>query len=359
MKIFATFLPQFHQIEENDKWWGKGFTEWTNVKKALPLFKKHIQPKHPLNNNYYNLLDKETVVWQTKLMHEYGIEGFMYYHYYFNGKLIMEKPAENLLKWKEIEQPFFFCWANHKWVKTKKNVKETLIDMEYGNIDVWEKHFSYLLPFFKDNRYEKNNNCPLFMIFRPLFPEKNKMIEYFDKRCKEEGFNGICLIESFDGGDIKLLKNRKSEQTKFFYYREPTFSQNTFDIEYRTLMSRLAFKIRALGRKCGLYHKPRIYDGKKLIDLKLKRDFVDDEIIHGICFEWDNTPRHKERGYIITPFSENDFQKYMKKIQNDEYFIINAWNEWCEGMMLEPTEEEGYKYLEWIRHFKEMNNQMR
>lgn len=119
---------------------GKGFTEWTNVKKARPLFKGHIQPIHPLNNNYYNLMDKGTVEWQTQLMKKYGLTGMIYYHYYFCGKKLLEKPAENLLKWKDIEQPFFFCWANHSWRKTWNGTSELLVEQTYGNEKEWEEH---------------------------------------------------------------------------------------------------------------------------------------------------------------------------------------------------------------------------
>ena len=132
MRIFATFLPQFHSIPENDEWWGRGFTEWNNVRKMRPLFRGHKQPVHPLNNNYYDLLEKNTVIWQTELMNEYGIDGLMYYHYWFNGKMLLEKPAENLLRWKDIDQPFFFCWANHSWIKKSEN--QILIEMKYGNM---------------------------------------------------------------------------------------------------------------------------------------------------------------------------------------------------------------------------------
>ena len=114
MKIFSFFLPQFHSIPENDDWWGKGFTEWTNVKSAKPLYYGHEQPQVPLNDNYYNLLKRETVEWQTKLMHEYHLDGMIYYHYYFKGKMLLEKPAENLLKWKDINQP--------QWGQLKINI---------------------------------------------------------------------------------------------------------------------------------------------------------------------------------------------------------------------------------------------
>ena len=145
MKKFAFYLPQFHEIEDNNRWWGKGFTEWTHVRQARPLYKGHIQPIKPFNNNYYNLLEKQTVEWQNDLMHKYKIDGLIYYHYYFCGKTLLEKPAENLLKWKEIDQPFFFCWANHTWYKAKNKTRKALIEQQYGNEKDWANHFSYLL----------------------------------------------------------------------------------------------------------------------------------------------------------------------------------------------------------------------
>ena len=144
MKKFAIFLPQFYETKENNKWWGKGFTEWVSVRNAKPLYKGHLQPKLPLEG-YYNMLDKETMENQADLMHKYKIDGMVYYHYYFDGKLLLEKPAENLLKWKDIEEPFFFCWANHTWYKAVDGKKEVLIEQTYGDIKSWEKHFKYCL----------------------------------------------------------------------------------------------------------------------------------------------------------------------------------------------------------------------
>ena len=118
MKIIAFYLPQYHQTPENDEWWEEGFTEWTNVKRAKAIHKKQIQPKIPLNNNYYDLMDKKVVEWQTDLMHQYGVYGFCYFHYWFTGKKLLYRPAENLLKWKDINQPFCFEWANSTWART-------------------------------------------------------------------------------------------------------------------------------------------------------------------------------------------------------------------------------------------------
>lgn len=357
MKIFAFFLPQFHEIPENNEWWGQGFTEWVNVKRAESLYKNHQQPKRPLNDNYYNLLEKDTVEWQTKLLNEYNVDGLIYYHYYFTGKKLLEKPAENLLQWKDIPQHFFFCWANHTWYRSWNNSKEVLIEQRYGTEDEWEEHFVYLLPFFKDDRYEKKDNKPVFMIYDPSFEEKDRMIEYFDKRCKENGFDGICIIETYSARnwpiDFENMKENKSSHTEYIFLREPGFGHYLYLQESKYSLTRIVNKIkRELGQR-GYKNFVQQYDGNKLYDMQQKHYFQGKDIIHGLAFEWDNTPRHKQRGYIITPVDKKHFFSYMDMISHEEYVFINAWNEWAEGMMLEPTEENGCKYLEWIKEWTE------
>ena len=347
MRKFAFYLPQFHEIFENNKWWGEGFTEWTNVKKAKPLFKGHQQPKEPLNDNYYNLLDIETVKWQTNLMKEYDIDGLIYYHYYFNGKLLLEKPVENLLKNKDIDQKFFFCWANHTWYRSWQGSKEVLIEQTYGSEEDWEKHFQYLLPFFKDERYEKKDNMPLFMLFKSDFDCKNNYLKYLNKRCIEEGFNGIYAIESFLDGkynwpnDLQESINNMSSVTKKLLLREPNTALNIYNTKLIYKPLKVINRIRKI-----LYKTPSIYNGNLLYRI-INKEPINNEIIHSLFFEWDNTPRHKERGYIITPPSEGLFIKILNKYKDEEYVFFNAWNEWAEGMMLEPTKGNGYKYLEW------------
>ena len=145
MKIIAFYLPQFHCFPENDAWWGTGFTEWNNVRSAQPLFKNHNQPRVPLDNNYYDLTETENLRWQAHLAQKYGVYGFCYYHYWFNGKLLMEKPMEQMLSDKEIQLPFCICWANENWTKAwAKRSKEVLIAQNYENKEDWKKHFEYL-----------------------------------------------------------------------------------------------------------------------------------------------------------------------------------------------------------------------
>ena len=355
MKKFAIYLPQFHEIEENNLWWGEGFTEWTNVKSAKKLFDKHIQPQVPLAQNYYDLLDKKTVGWQTELANKYGVDGFIYYHYYFEGKLIMEKPAENLLKWKDINQRFFFCWANHTWLKGHGDNREVLIEQTYGDEQSWEQHFNYLLPFFKDDRYEKCNNKPMFMIYMAELPNKKAMLDYFDKKCKENGFDGIYVIETYMGDlsakDINSFLKLMTEQSKLIYLREPNVGVRLY--MNKNPLYRLKQKIL---KNLSLNFPGKwvaTISGNKLFDLVTRYYdvvFENYKLSHGVYFAWDNTPRHGKRGYIITEPSENKFREYAIKLQ-DEYVFINAWNEWAEGMMMEPTEYNKFKYLEWVNKY--------
>lgn len=359
MRKFAFFLPQFHEIQENNLWWGKGFTEWQKVKSAKKLYYSHPQPQVPLNKNYYNLLDKNTVQWQTELMNKYGIDGFIYYHYYFQGKMLLEKPAENLLSWKDIDQPFFFCWANHSWYRSWEGSKELLLEQKYGDIMDWQAHFDYLLPFFKDTRYEKKDNKPLFMIFNPRFKEEPEIFQFFDQKCRENGFNGICLIESYMGPNWASRANNNVNKIvkvpDYIFLREPGFGTWLYKEKIKYTPMRVIRKIKRELAKRNISMCVDKYNGNRLYKWMTKYQPEDKNIIRGAFFEWDNTPRHSIRGYIITPPCKQKFFNYMNSRKQDDYIFFNAWNEWAEGMMLEPTERNGYKYLEWIQEWTELN----
>lgn len=180
-KTIAIYLPQYHRVKENDEWWGEGFTEWTAVKQAESYYEGHSQPRVPLNENYYDLDDKHTLEWQAALARQYGIYGFCFYHYYFkNGRKILERPAENLLRWRDILLRYCFSWANMSWVRTWHNFtirgswaskfeqyvegeSSVLLEQKYGEEADWIAHFNYLLPFFKDERYIKIDDKPFFV----------------------------------------------------------------------------------------------------------------------------------------------------------------------------------------------------
>jgi hypothetical protein len=364
VKIYAYYLPQFHCIPENDEWWGKGFTEWTNVRKAKPLFKNHKQPVHPYNDYYYRLDDPNTLRWQAKLASDYKVDGMIFYHYYFAGKKLLEKPAELLLQNKDIPMNFFFCWANHSWYRTWEGSKTLLMEQVYGSEDDWEQHFQYLLPFFLDNRYEKRNNKPLLLLFKCDFPEKKAMFEYFNRRCLENGFSGICVIESFNYSkdnkfksfEFKMAEFRKQlcTQSEFVQIRQPDSALDLYRNLPSNYFSRLLNILGKQSRKLKIKYVEK-YDGEKLFETMIKKHYYDDDIINGLFMRWDNTSRHGLRGYLITPPQKSTFMNYLECVKDEEYLFVNAWNEWCEGMMLEPTVEEGFKYLEWIKEFKTKN----
>ncbi len=358
MKLFALYLPQFHIIPENDKWWGKDFTEWVNVRKAKPLFRGHQQPIAPLDNVYYDLLNKETVERQTQQMHAYGVDGMIYYHYYFKGKKLLEKPAENLLKWKDIQQPFFFCWANHSWNRSWNGSRELLMEQTYGTQEDWRAHFDYLLPFFKDERYEKRDNKPVFMIYHGDFSEKHQMMDCFDNWCKDVGFDGIYIIEECfraDADYIAEIRNNISHQTQKLFIAQPLAGRlMTYD-SGNWLLEKLKWQIHKLRQK-GIIKSVELYSGSKIYRTMIKSAPFNKDMIPGAFFEWDNTPRHKTRGYIITPPNKELFLEYMNKVSDSDYLFLNAWNEWAEGMVLEPTAHNGYKYLEWIQEWKQEYN---
>lgn len=167
VKLIAFHLPQYHTFPENDQWWGKGFTEWTNTRKAVPLYKGHYQPRTPLNKNYYQLDRLDDILWQMDLAKKYNVYGFCYYHYWFNGKLLLNKPLELLRDYNGDKLPYFFCWANEPWTRAwEGNTKKVLMPQEYGNQPEWEEHFQYLLTFFRDSAYMKKENMPLLVLYR-------------------------------------------------------------------------------------------------------------------------------------------------------------------------------------------------
>lgn len=197
IKTIAFYLPQYHAIPENDKFWGKGFTEWVNTKKATPLFEGHYQPKVPLNENYYNLLDDDVKIWQANLAKKYGVFGFCYYHYWFkDGKKLLEKPLEQMLQNKDVDIPFCMSWANENWSKRWDGGNQEIIaEQDYGTEDDWKKHLLYMVQFFKDERYITLNGDPVFLIYKPEeIPDLHRMVTYWQSEIKKFGFNRICLM---------------------------------------------------------------------------------------------------------------------------------------------------------------------
>lgn len=365
MKIIAFYLPQFHEIEENNRWWGDGFTEWTNVRRAKPLYKGHYQPRIPLNKRYYNLLDPETRQWQADIAKKHGVYGFCYYHYWFNGAMLLEKPAEEMLRLKKPDMPFCFSWANESWTRAwKGKEREILISQEYGEEQDWIEHFEYLLPFFMDRRYILVDEKPLFVIYRPeLMPCCNQMIDCWQEQAKKNGLKGLTIAYQ----NVHFNRLDEKDESRFDYGIEyqPAYAFTDYSDDYRSrLFKRLFTVFRRKIRKVSsvLLGKP---DMSKRLDLNydelwryvLAREPNNEKKIPGAFVDWDNSPRHKERGCIYRGASPEKFQVYLsqqiaraKNVYHKDMLFLFAWNEWAEGGYLEPDEKYGYAYLEAIKN---------
>lgn len=361
MKTIAFYLPQFHEIELNNIHHGKGFTEWTNVKKAVPLYQNHNQPRIPLDDNYYNLLDKDTLIWQTDLARKYNIYGFCMYHYWYSGKKLLEKPIELYLNTKNANLPFCLCWANHSWSKTWTQSTEIMQLQTYGDESEWKDHFEYLLPFFKDSRYIKNDNKPLFVIYLPQdIPNCKRRFELYNKLAIENGFAGI----DFAFQEVKFASNPKNDIEHFSYGIE--YQPGYAIYNYR---SKIEQTIRNTGLKILDFIEKKFHIGFN-INLKKneKLDYVtineriiktkplNKKMIPGCFVDFDNTPRKKEFGMSFINNTPENFEKYFrlqvqraKEVYKKDMLFITAWNEWAEGAYLEPDTKNNYKYLEIIK----------
>lgn len=367
MKIIALYLPQFHNIPENDEWWGKGFTEWVNVKAAEPMFNGHKQPRIPLNNNYYDLLDVDVQKWQADIAKEHGVYGFCYYHYWFSGKMLLEKPMEQMLNHPEIDIPFCICWANENWTKAwVGDEKKVLIEQQYGGKDEWVRHFEYLLPFFADDRYIKIEGKPFLFIYKAeSIPCLKEMLNCWQEEAQKAGFPGI----HFACRDSAINSEQFTDETSFASIIEWQPSAAISYAESRKLHTVILRKVKklvhaVLGLHLGNpFRKMRSeYTSVEKIDYEdvwekvLSMPPVRQNSIPGAFCMWDNTPRHGRRGSVFTGSSPEKFQKSLSKqiqrardIYNSDYMIIFAWNEWAEGGYLEPDEENGFGYLQAIR----------
>ncbi|MEJ5264855.1 MAG: glycoside hydrolase family 99-like domain-containing protein [Bacteroidales bacterium] len=353
IKFIAFYLPQFHEIEENNRWWGPGFTEWTNTRRAQPIFKGHRQPRVPLNNNYYDLSVIEPLKHQAELARRYGIFGFCFYHYWFNGKLLLEKPAENLLQHKDIQINFCFSWANEPWTRTWSGKgNEVLMPQNYGDKDDWIRHFNYLLPFFQDERYIKVDGQPMFLIYKSKSIENCKeMMETWIELAKQHGMPGIHFVETLRDASPDSRMLPFSAKVEF----EPARSFNNDYVSLNIKRIR-RLVIRTLNKLFGTSIPYYAVIEFKNIANKSLRKISSKGTYGGVFVGWDNTPRRGIEGLVVTEATKEEFKNYLRQkikivrnIYQTSYIFVNAWNEWCEGAYLEPDTVNQYRYLEAIQ----------
>lgn len=346
MKVLAMHLPQYHTFPENEEWWGKGFTDWVNVKKARPLYSGHNQPVVPLNEYYYDMTDIETFRKQAEWAAKYSVYGFCYYHYWFNGKLLMEKPCELLLKHPEINNKYCFCWANETWARTWDG-KDTdvLIKQTFGGKRDWKAHIEYLIPFCQDSRYIRINDRPVMFFYSCIRIEKfNEMIEYWNNYLEQKGLQSIYVVEF-----VNSFNNGKNDiNSDVLVEFEPHHASR-----YR--VSNFVKAKRVFCKKFGLTDYLS-YDYVWKSILNNRETYGGKKLWRGAFVGFDNSPRKGKKGMILKGATPPKFKRYLKELvtqtsrkYEDDFLVVNAWNEWAEGSMLEPTKHDGFGYLEAIK----------
>lgn len=354
IKPIALYLPQYHEIEENNQWWGKGFTEWTNVKKARPLFKAHYQPHIPQNGNYYDLSEPQVMSEQAALAKAFGIYGFCFYHYWFNGKLLLEKPLHQLLSSGQPDFPFCLSWANENWTRTWDGEEKQVLMKQNYSLDDDRQHIRYLMPFFKDPRYIKMEGKPVFLMYRSeLHPDIQEATKIWREEAKKAGFPDLYLIRmenfkrdldpaihGFDAGmefapDSKLRGKKVTKSKPVLHVINKLLHQS--------------------GIKRSNYYAHGVFSFPDMVRNMIARPAPAYPYFRCICPSWDNSARRKKGAAVYMDATPSLFKEWAGKMmsytrkhlpENKQLLFINAWNEWGEGCHLEPDEKWGTAYLE-------------
>lgn len=353
-KFIAFYLPQFHPIPENDYWYGKGFTEWTNVAKGKPLFKGHYQPHIPADLGFYDLRLRETIVAQTELAKEYGIDGFCYWHYWFgNGKRLLEKPFQAIVEDKSIDFPFSLAWANETWEKKlwdKDKKNEVIAKQEYPGTQDYIDHFYALIDAFRDKRYIRVNGKLFFIVYRPLdCPDMKEFLNIWRNLAEKEGLGDFYFVaKDFDCRDKERL---------FSFGFDAIYNDTLLNIHHQLSLFnkiRLKFQRSILGM-------PTTFKYKDAIKYMVTNDDYEENIFPLIAPNWDHSPRSGRKSIILTHSEPDIFRQVVKQAINaikhkpieQQIVMIRAWNEWGEGNHLEPDLKYGKGYLEVLKKERE------
>ena len=349
------YLPQFHPIPENDTVWGKGFTEWTNVAKAKPLFRGHNQPHLPADLGFYDLRLPETREQQAELARNAGVEGFMYWHYWFgNGKRLLERPFNEVLENGKPDYPFCLGWANHSWKTsswiTGKEFRGDSLIMEqlYPGEKDWILHFNTLLPAFKDKRYIRVEDKPLFVIYAPQdVPDIDKYMDCWNKMAQSNGLKGIYFVGLYYGRECEVSSWEKFNLDAICVCNINDAEVNVNGHYKRAIIHRL--------RK--ILHNVIVdkYDYAKLIKYLVAKSCKKINYFPCIMPGWDRTPRSKN-ATVWTNNTPKLFQKHVEEavkiVQHKDYdkrlIFLRSWNEWGEGNYVEPDLQYGHGYLDAI-----------
>lgn len=352
IRPIAIHLPQFHPIPENDAWWGKGFTEWTNVAKAKPRFKNHYQPHLPADLGFYDLRLPEIMESQALMAREFGIYGFCFYHYWFNGKRLLNTPVDEMVKSRRVDFPFIVCWANENWTRRWDGKdSEVLMAQHYSNQDHID-HIRFLCDnFFSDDRYIRIDNKPVFLVYRTeLIPDIEKCSELWRREARLRGLKDLYLIrvESF-------MSDKKPADLGFDAAME--FQPNWKKLPKREKPSLPERVLHFTGLYESHLMADKVFDYSKMASLALSQKESEYKLYKCITPMWDNSARREKKATIFinsTPETYgNWFRETIKRFkpysEEENFIFLNAWNEWAEGNHLEPCSRWGKRYLEETR----------
>lgn len=348
LQVIAYYLPQYHTIPENDEWWGEGFTEWINVKKAKPLFKGHKQPNVPDPElGYYNLLDDEVRRKQAALAKEAGIDSFCYWHYWFgNGKELLEKPFRMTLSDKKNTLGFCLGWANESW-KAKQWTKDgrgdkLLIEQLYPGDEDYYNHFQAYLDAFKDERYTRIEGKPLFLIYKPmLIPDLSHFLAYWNELAVQNGLGGFCFVCCYNNEkDIPYLKD----------------SGMNYVVSSRIGITRYPFYMKALiYLKNKLLCRPDcVIDYSNTIKWSYQKEDHKNHVVPTVFPNWDHSPRSGKKCTVLHGSTPELFGQQVKHVLDNMHddipmLFVKSWNEWGEGNFMEPDLKFGKGYIVQLR----------
>jgi lipopolysaccharide biosynthesis protein len=357
-RVIAFYLPQFHPIPENDSWWGEGFTEWVNVRKAEPRFAGHYQPHLPGELGYYDLRDSQVRQAQADLARAYGIHGFCYYHYWFNGRMLLERPFNEVLASGKPDFPFCLCWANENWTRAWDGLeREVLIAQDYRHYNHMA-HFDWLAKAFDDSRYIRIDGKPLFLIYRvEQIPQLKNVLDDWRRVAAERGMPGIYVC----GVNNMQLSLKWKEFDRLGVDALVDFQPNPRDVAAAHGDGVFAW----FGKALRLFERllqPRMrgvfrYNYEKIVKAAIARPSADRRLIPAVFPSWDNSPRRRTN---VTVIQNDDATLYGRWLSDavkrtsalpeaERLVFINAWNEWGEGCHLEPDIRNGHRFLDATR----------
>ena len=338
-KLLAYYLPQFYTFDENDEWWGRGFTEWSNVTRSTPQFIGHYQPQLPIDVGFYDLENPKIMKRQIELAKYYGIYGFCFYYYWFSGKKLLHKPIEMFLENKSLDFPFCLFWANITWTKTwvhdSLNERSVLAEQKYLDKDP-QRFISDILPFLKDSRYIKINGAALLIVFvTNEIPRLKQTVQLWRKEAQKEGINLYLAKVKMIDCDESVLDDDFDEYVEFLPQ----------GIDAMDITSTIDF----IHPLC----KNRVYSYEYMTN-NYKR-YKSSQVMRSVFTAWDNTPRLLTNSSIYYQSTPQMYQEWLTNViltskklrgEKDNYIFVNAWNEWAEGAHLEPDRRYGYAYLQ-------------